>query len=102
MPGGHYPIAYLCIHPRQLYTRHSGTQQSIARINADVISGTMDMPQNNTTQYRKQLLQQAIVACRGQVVIQRVEHPERSIDRIVLRSLAAIGETVGYQALMHK
>ena len=53
------------------------------------------MPVNNGTERQKELIEQRPIFRCLQVAINRMEHPERRINGVVLRRLSTVRETIG-------
>src|SRR5262249_16744861 len=90
---GDDPVPHPRIHPGELDTRLTGSQETV-RIFLDPVTRALTMEPHDLLEHRKQLLEEPIVVCRGVIGADRLDIPERCIHRVVLGLLACVGESV--------
>src|SRR5712691_8350534 len=91
------------IHPCQSLARRPSLQQSITCINANTAQCPPRIPCDALFERAGETVQQLIIACSRDVVIQRVEIPESRIDSaigIILLCVMQPGQAVGQQSLV--
>src|SRR5450759_3897073 len=71
------------IHPCQSLARRLSLQQSITRINANTVQRPPRIPGDAFFERAGETVQQLVIACDRDVVIQRVEIPESRIDSAI-------------------
>src|ERR1700694_2561681 len=91
------------IHPCQSLARQLSLQQSIMRIYANTIQCPSRIPGDAFFERTGETVQQLIISCGREVVIQRVEIPESRIDsaiRILFLCVMQPGQAVRQQSLV--
>ena len=94
MARRHDDIADLGVHPGELCARLAGGEQPVARIDADAMARSFQMEAEDFLQRRQDLADERIVTAGGDVRERSLEEPEGRVDRVVLGSLAAVGESI--------
>src|SRR5579859_2938346 len=94
------PVIRLGVHPGKLDTLRASMEQAVSGVYLDVIARAAYMPVYDVIERREELREQRPVASRGEIAVERVEHPECRIYSVVLRrSVCAVREAVGDHAL---
>src|SRR5438105_14745120 len=83
------------------WTPGSPEEKQAARIHLDSVTGAANVPQDDVSKHRVELVADELQVARvSKVGASRFEKPQRGIDSVVLGSFAGIGKTVGQHALI--
>src|SRR5579884_901783 len=96
------PVINFGVHPGELHSWRTLTEQSVVGVDTNAIGRAAYVPINTLLQLWEEFFQEGPIACCGGVAVKRVEHPEGCIGGVVLRSFPNVREAVGNKAFMHK
>ena len=99
--GGDHPPGGDRIHPGELHAAGAAGQQSIGRIDADVVAGAVDVMLQHRHQAVVQLLHQSEISAGGHVLAQGLEIPEggiHGVEVLLPQGTAQLRKAVGQHA----
>jgi hypothetical protein len=91
----HHPVADLGVHPRELHTGLACAKQPVGPVDTNPVSRAIVVPLDDSGEYRIEVRQQAQVVGGLEIAFDRVEIPQRGVDRVELGGLIAVREAIG-------
>ena len=98
-PRGHHPVADLGVHPGQLHAGLPRAQEAVGLVLAYAVARPLPVPADDVGQPRVELGEERVILRGGVIGADGLDVPERGVDRVVLRRLAGVGETVGQESV---